>query len=82
MPLDVEAAKAEIIQFCESKAKSKSKFYFNDFTKLFPDAKSREVKKVLTALVNEEKLVFWSSGSTTMYGMAGAGKQAAAEGEG
>jgi len=82
MPLDPEAAKAEIIKFCEEKSGSKSKFYFNDFTKLFPDAKSREVKKVLTTLVQEEKMVFWSSGSTTMYGMAGAGKQAAAEDEG
>ncbi len=81
MPLDAEAAKAEIIQFCEEKSKSKSKFYFNDFTKLFPDAKAREVKKILTALVQEEKMVFWSSGSTTMYGLAGAGKQAEAEGE-
>jgi len=81
MPLDAEAAKAEIIKFCEEKSDSKSKFYFNDFTKLFPDAKSREVKKVLTTLVQEEKMVFWSSGSTTMYGLAGVGKQAASEGE-
>ncbi|MFN2343240.1 MAG: dissimilatory sulfite reductase D family protein, partial [Desulfonatronovibrio sp.] len=36
--------------------------------------KAREVKKLLTALVQEEKLVFWSSGSTTMYGMKDAGK--------
>ncbi|WP_319543032.1 dissimilatory sulfite reductase D family protein [uncultured Pseudodesulfovibrio sp.] len=77
----MEAAKAEILGFCESKSANKSKFYFNDFTKLFPDAKAREVKKILTALIQEEKLVFWSSGSTTMYGMAGAGKQAASEGE-
>ncbi|WP_243547409.1 dissimilatory sulfite reductase D family protein [Pseudodesulfovibrio tunisiensis] len=77
----METAKQTILDFCESKSKSKSKFYFNDFTKLFPDAKAREVKKVLTALVNEEKMVFWSSGSTTMYGVAGAGKQANAEGE-
>lgn len=72
--MDQEAAKQEIIDFLESKSKSKTKFYFNDFTKLFPDMKSREVKKLLTALVQEEKLVFWSSGSTTMYGMKGAGK--------
>ncbi|MDD3313861.1 dissimilatory sulfite reductase D family protein [Pseudodesulfovibrio sp.] len=82
MPIDdKEAGKAEIIKFCEEKSGSKSKFYFNDFTKLFPDAKSREVKKLLTELVQEEKMVFWSSGSTTMYGLAGAGKQAATEGE-
>lgn len=72
--MDQEAAKQEIIDFLESKSKSKTKFYFNDFTKLFPDMKAREVKKLLTALVQEGKLVFWSSGSTTMYGMKGAGK--------
>ena len=81
MPLDVAEAKQIIVDFCNEKSKSKSKFYFNDFTKLFPDAKSREVKKVLTELVNEEVLEFWSSGSTTMYGLKGAGKQAGAEGE-
>jgi hypothetical protein len=72
MPLDTEEAKQKIIEFCESK--TKTKFYFNDFTKLFPDAKAREVKKVLTELVNEGTLVFWSSGSTTLYGLKGAGK--------
>jgi hypothetical protein len=81
MPIEMESAKKTIIDFLESKSASKSKFYFNDFTKLFPDSKGREVKKVLTALVKEEKVVYWSSGSTTMYGLAGAGKQAGAEGE-
>ncbi|MCA1742810.1 MAG: dissimilatory sulfite reductase D family protein [Desulfovibrionales bacterium] len=72
--MDQEAGKQEIMNFLESKSKTKTKFYFNDFTKLFPDVKAREVKKLLTALVQEEKLVFWSSGSTTMYGMKDAGK--------
>lgn len=79
--MDTESGKATIIEFLESKKSSKTKFYFNDFTKLFPDMKSRDVKKLLTALVNDGKLIFWSSGSTTMYGMAGEGKQAASEGE-
>ncbi|NJB69286.1 flagellar basal body L-ring protein FlgH [Desulfobaculum xiamenense] len=79
MALDMAEAKQQIIDFCQSK--SKSKFYFNDFTKLFPDEKARDVKKILTALVNEEVMEFWSSGSTTMYGLKGAGKQAGAEGE-
>ncbi|WP_198145922.1 dissimilatory sulfite reductase D family protein [Desulfonatronovibrio magnus] len=74
--MDQEAAKQEIINFLDSKEKSKTKFYFNDFTKLFPDMKAREVKKLLTALVQEGKLVFWSSGSTTMYGKKDAGKTA------
>ncbi|MDD4701939.1 MAG: dissimilatory sulfite reductase D family protein [Desulfovibrio sp.] len=70
-----------VVDFLNSKAGSKSKFYFKDFTELFPDRGPRDVKKVLTKLVNEEVLEFWSSGSTTMYGLKGAGKQSHAEGE-
>ncbi|CCO22406.1 Protein dsvD [Maridesulfovibrio hydrothermalis AM13 = DSM 14728] len=81
MPIEMESAKEEILAFLEKKTGAKSKFYFNDFTKLFPDAKGREVKKVLTALVKEQKIEYWSSGSTTMYGLFGAGKQGAAEHE-
>ncbi|XPV77994.1 MAG: dissimilatory sulfite reductase D family protein [Desulfovibrio sp.] len=77
----MEEAKATIIDFIEKKSKNKSKFYFNDFTKLFPEEKARAVKKVLTELVKEEKVVYWSSGSTTLYGLTGAGKQESAEGE-
>lgn len=70
-----------IVDFLEGKSASKSKFYFKDFLPLFPDKGPREVKKVLTSMVNAEILEFWSSGSTTMYGLKGAGKQAAAEHE-
>ena len=79
MALVFEEAKATIIEFINSKAKSKSKFYFNDFTALFPDEKGRDVKKILTQMINEETLVFWASGSTSMYGLAGAGKHADGE---
>lgn len=75
------ADKDVIIDFLKSKSAAKSKFYFKDFTDLFPDKGQREVKKLLTQLVNEEVLEFWSSGSTTMYGLKGAGKQSHAEGE-
>ena len=70
-----------IVEFLKGKSASKSKFYFKDFTELFPDKGPREVKKILTRLVNEEVLEFWSSGSTTVYGLKGAGKQAHTEGE-
>ncbi|HJA78244.1 dissimilatory sulfite reductase D family protein [uncultured Desulfovibrio sp.] len=75
------ADKDVIIDFLKGKSAAKSKFYFKDFTDLFPDKGPREVKKLLTQLVNEEVLEFWSSGSTTMYGLKGAGKQSHAEGE-
>lgn len=71
-----------VIEFLKGKSAAKSKFYCKDFLELFPDKGPREVKKVLTKLVNEEVLEFWSSGSTTMYGLKGAGKQSHAEGEG
>ena len=70
-----------VVDFLNSKSASKSKFYFKDFTELFPDKGPRDVKKILTKLVNEEVLEFWSSGSTTMYGLKGACKQSYAEGE-
>lgn len=69
----------KVVDFIKSKAKTK--FYFNDFFDVFPDKGPRDVKKVLTAMVNAEILEFWSSGSTTMYGLKGAGKQSQAEGE-
>ena len=58
---------------------SKSKHYFNDFLDLFPDKKPREVKKILSDLVKQGVIEYWSSGSTTMYGMKGLGKQEEAE---
>lgn len=73
--------KTVVVDFLKGKSAAKSKFYFNDFVALFPDMKPREVKKILTALVNDQVLEFWSSGSTTMYGLKGAGKQSHAEGE-
>jgi hypothetical protein len=70
-----------VLEFIQSKAKQKSKFYFNDLAALFPDMKMRDAKKVINQLVSEGVLEYWSSGSTTMYGVPGAGKQAATEGE-
>ena len=40
-----------------------------------------ELYKLLNKLVEEGVLEYWSSGSTSMYGLKGAGKQAAAEDE-
>ncbi len=43
--------------------------------------KPREAKKLINKMVENQELVYWSSGSTTMYGLPGTGKQAAAEHE-
>jgi hypothetical protein len=81
MALDKEAAKKEIVDFIHKKSKSKSKFYMKDFFGLFPDEKNRDVKKLITEMVQDEVLVYWSSGSSTMIGLKGEGKQAGAEHE-
>ena len=70
-----------VIEFIQSKSKQKSKFYFNDLAALFPEMKMRDAKKIINQLVSDGVLEDWSSGSTTMYGLPGAGKQAATEGE-
>ena len=72
----MEDIKKAILGFAENS--KKSKFYFSDMEKavrkVFPDAKAREVKKAATALVNEEKLMYFSTGSTTLYGLKGRGQ--------
>lgn len=72
----------KVVDFLKERESRRSKFYFKDFLPIFPDKGPRQVKKVLTELVNGQVLEFWSSGSTTMYGLFGAGKQGADEREG
>ena len=78
--MDYEEAKTKIVEALEKKSKSKSKFYFNDLSKIL-ELKPREAKKLVNQLVTEGVLEYWSSGSTSMYGLKGAGKQASAEHE-
>jgi N-acetylmuramic acid 6-phosphate (MurNAc-6-P) etherase len=74
--MNMEDLKKAILEFAESS--KKTKFYFNEIEKavrkVFPDIKAREVKKAATALINEEKLMYFSTGSTTMYGLKGRGQ--------
>ncbi|MBW2514250.1 MAG: dissimilatory sulfite reductase D family protein [Deltaproteobacteria bacterium] len=74
-----EASKA-IIDGLEKKQKTKSKFYFNDLAKIIGE-KPRAAKKFVNQMVQEGVLEYWSSGSTSMYGLPGTGKQTSAEHE-
>ena len=76
-----EAAQKVVVDWLTKKSKNKTKFYIKDFYKLFPDDKPRMIKKVINKMVEEEVLEFWSSGSTTMYGLKGMGIQHSSEGE-
>ena len=79
--MDYEEAKTKIVEALTKKQKSKSKFYFNDLSKIL-EMKPREAKKIVNQLVQDGVLEYWSSGSTSMYGLKGTGKQAGAEHEG
>lgn len=72
----MEDIRNAILEFAEKS--KKSKFYFSDMEKavrkVMPDIKARMVKKAATSLINEEKLIYFSTGSTTMYGLKGKGQ--------
>jgi hypothetical protein len=71
----MEEMKKAIIEFAEGS--KKTKFYFKDMEKAVsekvPGAKMRDVKKAATALINEGVLIYFSTGSSTMYGLKGRG---------
>jgi hypothetical protein len=70
-----EEVKQLILENLEKKSKTKTKFYLKDFYAMIPDMKNREVKNLVNKMVQEGKLEYWSSGSTTLIGLKGMGKQ-------
>lgn len=70
-----EEAKKAIVEALNKKSASKTKFYLKDFYAMVPDLKPREVKNIVNKMVSEGVLEYWSSGSTTLIGLKGAGKQ-------
>jgi len=78
--MEYDEAKELIVAKLTKKQKTKSKFYFNDLAKIL-DMKPRLAKKLVNQMVTEGVLEYWSSGSTSMYGLPGTGKQAGAEHE-
>ena len=78
--MEYEEAKQKIVEGLTKKQKTKSKFYFNDLAKILGE-KPRVAKKLINQMITEEVLEYWSSGSTSMYGLKGTGKQAHSEHE-
>jgi Mn-dependent DtxR family transcriptional regulator len=77
--MDQAEATEKIVEALQKK-KGKTKFYYNDLAKIL-GMKPRLAKKLINQMVVEEVLEYWSSGSTSLYGLKGVGKQAAADGE-
>lgn len=67
MALSKEELKAAILEKAEKSPKPQ--LYIKDFYACDPETKPRDMKNVANDLVKEGKLMFWSSGSTTMYAL-------------
>ena len=67
MALTTEELKLAIIE--KAKKSPKPQLYIKDFYACDPETKPMAIKKVANALVTEGELMFWSSGSTTMYAL-------------
>ncbi len=76
--MEKEEVKKIIVETLKKK-KGKTKFYLKDYYKMIPDMKARQVKNIVNEMVKEEILEYWSSGSTTLIGLKGAGKAHATE---
>lgn len=66
-------SKEELKKAIEEKATNspKPQLYIKDFYACDPDTKPRDMKNIANEMVREGKLMFWSSGSTTMYAIPG-----------
>jgi hypothetical protein len=76
-----DEVKQLILDELTKKSKTKTKFYLKDFYAMVPDMKNRDVKNLVNKMVQEGKLEYWSSGSTTLIGLKGMGKQHGEEDE-
>ena len=66
-----EDLKARVLEaFCQRSKGEKKMFYIRDVTKWFPDEDRRVVQDVVKALIEEDAVKYWSSGSTTYLVLA------------
>ncbi|RWX42830.1 Dissimilatory sulfite reductase D (DsrD) [Candidatus Electrothrix marina] len=65
MVMSVEEIEAAMIE--KATKSPKPQLYVKDFYKCDPDSKPRVIKNIANGLVKKGELMFWSSGSTTMY---------------
>lgn len=82
--MDYAEGRDKIVSALRAKSEKggKTKFYFSDLVKMLElSPRDKEAKKIISQMIEEGILEYWSSGSTTMYGLSGTGKQASAENE-
>jgi hypothetical protein len=66
-----EDLKARVLEaFCQKSKGDKKMFYIRDVTKWFPDEDRHAIQDVVKALIEEDAVKYWSSGSTTYLVLA------------
>ena len=66
-----EDLKARVLEAFRQKSKGDKKmFYIRDVAKWFPDEDRHAVQDVVKALIDEDVVKYWSSGSTTYLVLA------------
>ncbi len=66
-----EDLKARVLEaFCQRSQGEKKMFYIRDVTKWFPDEDRRAIQDAVKALIEEDAVKYWSSGSTTYLVLA------------
>ncbi len=72
MALSKDELKAKILD--KAMTAAKPQLYVKDFYECDPASGPRDIKNAANDLVKDGKMVFWSSGSTTMYAAVGRAK--------
>ena len=66
-----EDLKARVLEaFCQRSKGEKKMFYIRDVTTWFPDEDRHAIQDVVKALIEEDAVKYWSSGSTTYLVLA------------
>jgi hypothetical protein len=66
-----EDVKQKVLEYFKGKENTKTKFYMNDLRKVAPeDMSNRDFKKVISEMIAEGTLMYFSTGSTTMIQLA------------
>jgi hypothetical protein len=62
--------KQRVLDFFKSKEHSKTKFYINDLRQVAPEMSNKDFKKLISEMIAEGTLMYFSTGSTTMFQLA------------
>ena len=65
-----QEVKQRVLDFFKSKEKTKTKFYINDLRQVAPEMSNKDFKKVVSEMISEGTLMYYSTGSTTMLQLA------------